>query len=118
MFYKSLLPLFLLTAQTNASDVTSESLIKTMHFLNATIMSCNAASDCEVLAMGKRACGGPQDYLVVSNANVHLPALIVLAEASEILEDESNRDSGGVSICAFVTKPQVECLQNQCVVQE
>ena len=43
--------------------------------LNEGNLSCNSDSNCEVLAIGDKACGGPQTYLIASTLNdIYEPA--------------------------------------------
>lgn len=77
--------------------------------------SCNGADDCASIAWGSKPCGGPWSYLVYALGNVNVPQLEQLVSEYNQLQAEVNQLNGAVSDCAFVTKPELECLDDICV---
>ena len=77
--------------------------------------SCNGADDCASIAWGSKPCGGPWSYLVYAPGNVNVTQLEQLVSEYNQLQAEVNQLNGAVSDCAFVTKPELECLDDICV---
>ncbi len=76
--------------------------------------SCQQASDCEVIALGARACGGPDAYEVYAPANTNKNKLEQLAAEYKNLRKAYNQKNQIVSICSVVPVPAVACVENQC----
>ncbi len=77
--------------------------------------SCNGSDDCASIAWGAKPCGGPWGYLVYAPSNVDVPHLEQLVDEYNQLQDEVNQLTGAASDCAFVTEPELECLDDICV---
>lgn len=77
--------------------------------------SCKGADDCASIAWGSKPCGGPWSYLVYAPDNVNVPQLEQLVSEHNQLQAEVNQLNGAASDCAFVTKPELECLDDICV---
>ena len=80
--------------------------------------SCNGADDCASIAWGAKPCGGPWRYLVYALSNVDVTQLELLVSEYNQLQDEVNQLTGAASDCAFVTEPELECLDDLCVAKE
>jgi hypothetical protein len=78
-------------------------------------LQCKTSADCDYVAAGSRACGGPNDYIVVSKLNQNLAEVKFLAKASEDKEDIYNAENGAISICSLVSPPTVSCVKKICV---
>ncbi len=76
--------------------------------------SCQTNSDCALIALGARACGGPNSYEVYAKNNIDTEKLNSLAYQLETLEKKHNLDNQVVSICMVEPKPSIGCVQNQC----
>ena len=76
--------------------------------------SCTNNDQCKALAMGNKACGGPQHYLAYSIKNTDVDKLLKLSEKHQQLSQKLNQLMGTVSDCAVVPKPVFVCLNNRC----
>jgi hypothetical protein len=76
---------------------------------------CDNSMQCEVIAAGSRACGGPSHYMIYSTK--YTPKEKALSIASELTKYESlyNAQNDMQSICAMLTKPGTQCSNNKCV---
>jgi hypothetical protein len=79
---------------------------------------CTSDSQCEVLPMGAKACGGPAGYLAFSNAKTNAAELQALAERYHGEQQASNQRSGMVSNCQVVPMPVAACRANTCQLTE
>lgn len=89
-------------------------VIESAKILAASDLSCTSASDCEVIAIGSRACGGPSGYLVTSKNNQNLNEIETLAQRSENLQQEYNRNYRMISICSILARPMPKCVAERC----
>jgi hypothetical protein len=82
--------------------------------LAAQDLSCAKVEDCTAIAVGSRACGGPQRYVVTSSHNAVLPQ--VESQANEVTQAERalNRSTGANSICSIVEAPELTCTNAIC----
>ncbi|NVJ67107.1 MAG: hypothetical protein HWE16_11525 [Gammaproteobacteria bacterium] len=76
--------------------------------------SCNVDSDCAAIALGARACGGPESYAVYAPNNTDVSKLQSLAAQLESLNKIYNQNNQVMSICKMELEPSVQCVQNQC----
>jgi hypothetical protein len=76
--------------------------------------SCGGTDDCASIAWGAKPCGGPWSYLVYAPSHVDVPQLEQLVSEYNQLQDEVNQLTGAASDCAFVTEPELECLDDIC----
>lgn len=76
---------------------------------------CDNSLQCEVAAAGRRACGGPSHYMIYSTKYTSKEK--ALSIASELTKYESlyNAQNDMQSICAMLTKPSTQCINNKCV---
>lgn len=74
-------------------------------------LACETSADCAALPMGKRACGGPNSFVVTSKANPSLTALVESIQLVTKAEAEANKKFGLVSICSIAMPPAVDCLK-------
>ena len=77
-------------------------------------LSCTSDSECHSIAVGNRACGGPQGYMVYSVAKTDVPRLTDLAAQSARVEGEINALTGLASICSMQMPPTVGCVADLC----
>ena len=77
-------------------------------------LSCRNDRDCDVIAVGARACGGPSGFIIVSSLNPKLEQLSERARLSSQLEREYNARAGVISICSIKRAPEVGCVRNAC----
>jgi hypothetical protein len=78
---------------------------------------CSADSQCQVLPVGARACGGPAGFLAWSSATTDGSELQALADAYRS-QQAANAASGRVSTCRVLTPPAAACRANTCQLGE
>ncbi|HYD80468.1 MAG TPA: hypothetical protein VEC06_11720 [Paucimonas sp.] len=71
-------------------------------------------SQCGLMPLGARACGGPQSYLVYSRKVSNEARLRELVEQYTRMEQEWNLKSGVRSICMVETMPQIVLADGKC----
>lgn len=79
---------------------------------------CASDSQCQVLPIGARACGGPAGFLAWSNAKTDAGQLQALAEAYRAEQQANNERSGRISNCRVLTAPLAACRANICQLSE
>jgi len=77
--------------------------------------ACTANDQCKTIAIGHKACGGPETYMVWSTAVTDGAKLRSLAEAYTQARKNESEQSGRVSDCALVTDPGARCEAKRCV---
>lgn len=76
---------------------------------------CSENFDCEYIAFGSKACGGPKTYLVFSTS-IDVELLEQKVATYNALENSFNKKWGVGSDCYFVTPPpEVKCIDGACV---
>ena len=75
---------------------------------------CTSDSQCQVLPIGARACGGPAGFLAWSNTKTDAGELQGLAERYKAEQQASNQASGRMSTCIALTAPAVACRAGGC----
>lgn len=76
---------------------------------------CDSSSQCQAIAVGSRACGGPSSYAIFSSKNVNSDEVTKLASEITTLESQYNAANDMMSICQHLTKPATQCVANKCV---
>ena len=71
--------------------------------------ACTTDADCRTIAVGDKACGGPESYLAWSARQTDPQRLAAAAERYTSERKAQNRQSGMVSNCAFLTDPGARC---------
>ncbi len=90
------------------------SLIRAARLLARADLTCKSVSDCEVVSLGHRACGGPASYEVLSKLNANYEETLFIAASSEEKGRIYNQENGIISICSLVAQPAVTCVKNLC----
>jgi hypothetical protein len=76
--------------------------------------ACTDSSQCQTLAVGKRACGGPESYLPWSSAHTDGAQLRALAERLAQERKAELAKSGEMSTCRFIADPGAVCHAGTC----
>jgi hypothetical protein len=76
--------------------------------------SCTSSAQCHTLALGARACGGPQAYMAWSSAHTDGAALRLLGERHAQQEKARIAASGEMSDCRMIADPGAECRAGAC----
>lgn len=75
---------------------------------------CSENSDCDSIAFGSKACGGPKTYLVFSTS-INVELLQQKVETYNALENSFNKKWGIISDCSMPSPPtKVECINGKC----
>lgn len=77
--------------------------------------SCDTNTQCKVIAVGARACGGPSSYLVYSTKSANEKQVMQLADQITKLERAFNKQNQMMSICQHLIEPATQCVENKCV---
>ncbi|KAF7767469.1 hypothetical protein PCIT_a4353 [Pseudoalteromonas citrea] len=76
---------------------------------------CDTSMQCQVIAVGSRACGGPSSYVTFSTRSADVQTVKKLADSITVLESQYNAKNRMVSICQHLTQPSTQCVENKCV---
>lgn len=79
--------------------------------------SCNDSTQCKTLAVGARACGGPEGYLPYSTGVKTGEALEDLAARHAESRRAAHAASGRMSTCVVLPDPGAVCVQGACRLQ-
>lgn len=75
---------------------------------------CSENSDCEYIAFGSKACGGPKTYLVFSTS-IDVALLQQKVATYNALENSFNQKWGIISDCSVPTPPaDITCIAGKC----
>jgi len=77
--------------------------------------SCDNGKQCQSIAYGAKACGGPTSYLIYSLKNTDAVKLSSEVKQYNQLMKEDNRRSDRISNCSMLIPPTLMCRDNQCV---
>lgn len=80
--------------------------------------SCNSDADCALVEVGAKPCGGPETYEPYSKPNVDEDKLRELAAAYKKERQDYFKENQIMGICVVTPKPNVGCVNNQCVASE
>lgn len=80
--------------------------------------ACDAPQQCHTLAIGAKACGGPERYLAWSNKSSDGKTLKALAQAQADASRKLQQSDGMMSTCAIVTDPGATCQAGRCVLNK
>ena len=75
---------------------------------------CDAPQQCRSLALGARACGGPERYLAWSTRSSDPARVSALGEAYAAARRSENLAEARVSNCAFLMDPGAVCTAHRC----
>jgi hypothetical protein len=78
--------------------------------------ACEHDSQCRTLAVGARACGGPERWMAWSVVSSRGERLEELSQALSAMVQARNERSGLMSTCVVVPDPGAVCRAGQCVI--
>lgn len=76
--------------------------------------ACQADADCQTIAVGSKACGGPLSYMAYSTRGGQEAAIQRAAQALKDTQAADNQASGRISDCMAVRDPGAQCVANRC----
>lgn len=97
-----------------AADESLQADINEIKLLAKQELSCDADTDCVVIEVGARACGGPRSYEFTSSRNSQLSYIHELAANLAEAERAALRESGQVETCILPEPPDVACIARTC----
>ncbi|MES2315920.1 MAG: hypothetical protein V4631_00360 [Pseudomonadota bacterium] len=77
--------------------------------------ACDSAQQCKTVAIGHKACGGPESYMAYSTKRSDAAKIIRLAAAYETESRSQNLQSGRISTCQMTMDPGATCSAGTCV---
>jgi hypothetical protein len=77
--------------------------------------SCDSTQQCKTVAIGHKACGGPESYLVWSSKTGNGNKITSLAKAYAAERKGQTIKSGMMSTCSVVVDPGATCNAGYCV---
>ena len=80
--------------------------------------ACDSTQQCHTLAIGAKACGGPERYLAWSSKGYDGKKLKALAQAQAEASRKQQQADGMMSTCSIVTDPGATCEAGRCVLQK
>ncbi|HEY8607923.1 MAG TPA: hypothetical protein VIM12_12485 [Noviherbaspirillum sp.] len=103
--------------RTIAGDLQSE-MAEIRHRIAQEIRDATAQREqqCRVLALGEKACGGPQAFLAYSTGASDERKLLELARQYAEAEQKYNRVTGAMSTCSYLMPPGVRLEKGQCTI--
>lgn len=84
----------------------------------ASTEGCTSSTDCGLLPIGNKPCGGPEAYMPYSKTNSDVAALEKMGKQYEEMRKQYNKDNQVIGTCQVTPKPNVSCIRNQCVASE
>ncbi|MGK5009916.1 hypothetical protein [Janthinobacterium sp. MDB2-8] len=79
--------------------------------------ACDSTQQCQTIAIGAKACGGPERYLAWSSKEHDGKKLKALVQAHAEASRKQQAD-GMMSTCSIVTDPGATCEAGRCVLQK
>ncbi|WPU65060.1 hypothetical protein [Peredibacter starrii] len=89
-------------------------LMKVTKYLADSDLRCAKATDCKLIPVGARACGGPSGYMITSQLNANMTELEYLAAQTEAKQAAFNRNYNIMSICSLIMPPELKCIASYC----
>jgi hypothetical protein len=77
---------------------------------------CTEDSQCKVLGVGSRPCGGPEQYLIYSTLHTDEKMLNYTNDRYQKLKKQQNEKLGLMSTCQMLMPPVSACVENKCVI--
>ncbi len=78
--------------------------------------TCQQDNQCQVIGVGARPCGGPDQYLIYSTLNTDEKMLSYTNERYQKLKKQQNEKLGLMSTCQMLMPPVSACVAQKCVI--
>jgi hypothetical protein len=101
------------TATGAAQPAAADATLRRIQALVGT-PSCSSDAQCHSLALGARACGGPERYLAWSSAHTPEAELQALGAQYQAERRAANTADGRMSNCRFMPDPGAVCKAGTC----
>lgn len=99
-------------APTASAPATADTLAQIKDLIGKA--ECASDSQCQILPIGARPCGGPASYLAWSTAKTSSSEIQALADRYRNEQQERNARSGMVSDCRAIAPPAAVCRAGGC----
>ncbi len=76
--------------------------------------ACDTSAQCKTIAVGHKACGGPESYLAYSTKTANGAKLAKLAEDYAAERRKQDTKSGRMSTCSMAMDPGATCTAGRC----
>ncbi|MCF6181238.1 hypothetical protein [Lutibacter sp.] len=120
LLFKTIVILTIVFGCSNNSDTSQEEDLAALTLLNNNIEqlisagTCSENTNCDFIAFGSKACGGPKSYLIYSTS-INVELLKEKVAEYNLKEDLYNKKWGIFSDCTVVSPPtSVECINGKC----
>jgi hypothetical protein len=102
--------------ETMQLETVQRQLVATERRLLAAIgpASCTTVSQCNVVAVGHKACGGPAGHLPYSTVATDVGQVQAAAAEHRALAQRANTLRGAMSDCMLVEPPPLACVAGRC----
>ena len=80
--------------------------------------ACDSTEQCQTIAIGAKACGGPERYLAWSSKNNDGKKIKALAYAQAEAQRRQQQNDGMLSTCSIITDPGASCVAGRCELQK
>lgn len=77
---------------------------------------CQQDSQCKVIGVGARPCGGPDQYLLYSTLHTDEKMLSYTNDRYQKLKKQQNEKLGLMSTCQMLMPPVSACIENKCAI--
>ncbi len=94
------------------ATVTLEEMASTNSALKTAIAlenQCATSTDCNILPVGARACGGPSSFVAYSVKSSNIENIHSLAQLTTQLEQQYNSENSVLSMCFIAMPPSAVC---------
>lgn len=96
-----------------AAPADPAALLERLRSLSADT-TCTEHGQCRTVAVGAKACGGPQEYRPYSMLRTNEKELLAVAERYKAARQAQNTANGMVSTCMFQPDPGAVCVSGSC----
>ncbi|MBB5606034.1 MULTISPECIES: hypothetical protein [unclassified Janthinobacterium] len=80
--------------------------------------ACDSTEQCQTIAIGAKACGGPERYLAWSSKSNDGKKIKALAYAQAEASRRQQQNDGMLSTCSIITDPGASCVAGRCELQK
>lgn len=78
---------------------------------------CKISLDCEAVALGAKPCGGPTEYVIMSQSTrmKNQAAVSDLTKVITEMDQTANSEGGLMGTCEALVKPELQCKDGLCL---
>jgi hypothetical protein len=83
----------------------------------AKTTGCTQVSQCQVMEVGSRPCGGPSDFIVYCSKTTDVAKLKKKVKAATEAEKATNATDGLMGTCSVLAKPKAKLEKGACSIE-